>query len=151
MVCVPFIHFPILFLKALRDFQMNSNVCILVRSLMNLFLGFLSYNIMVSKPVVLVFLLVVLIVTSQFEWKQQLVNELESTARNQKHVSSREELVKDQIIFTQEKMIQRLNNFVRNLQQQLVQCRGNNRTVNRSGTSLTSYISEIQMPQMMDD
>jgi hypothetical protein len=56
-----------------------------------------------------------------------------------------------QIIFTQEKMIQRLNNFVRNLQQQLVQCRGNNRTVNRSGTSLTSYISEIQMPQMMDD
>lgn len=151
MVCVPFIHFPILFLKALRDFQMNSNVCILVRSLMNLFLGFLSYNIMVSKPVVLVFLLVVLIITSQFEWKQQLVNELESTARNQKHVSSREELVKDQIIFTQEKMIQRLNNFVRNLQQQLVQCRGNNRTVNRSGTSLTSYISEIQMPQMMDD
>ncbi|AQK71582.1 hypothetical protein Zm00014a_019628 [Zea mays] len=130
---------------------MNSNVCILVRSLMNLFLGFLSYNIMVSKPVVLVFLLVVLIITSQFEWKQQLVNELESTARNQKHVSSREELVKDQIIFTQEKMIQRLNNFVRNLQQQLVQCRGNNRTVNRSGTSLTSYISEIQMPQMMDD
>ncbi|KAL5665548.1 hypothetical protein ACJX0J_025656, partial [Zea mays] len=79
---------------------------------------FLSYNIMVSKPVVLVFLLVVLIITSQFEWKQQLVNELESTARNQKHVSSREELVKDQIIFTQEKMIQRLNNFVRNLQQQ---------------------------------
>jgi hypothetical protein len=56
-----------------------------------------------------------------------------------------------QIIFTQEKMIQRLNNFVRNLQQQLVQCRGNNRTVNRSGTSLTSYISEIQMLQMMDD
>lgn len=130
---------------------MNSNVCILVRSLMNLFLGFLSYNIMVSKPVVLVFLLVVLIITSQFEWKQQLVNELESTARNQKHVSSREELVKDQIIFTQEKMIQRLNNFVQNLQQQLVQCRGNNRTVNHSGTSLTSYISEIQMPQMMDD
>nr|ACG25739.1 hypothetical protein [Zea mays] len=130
---------------------MNSDVCILVRSLMNLFLGFLSYNIMVSKPVVLVFLLVVLIITSQFEWKQQLVNELESTARNQKHVSSREELVKDQIIFTQEKMIQRLNNFVQNLQQQLVQCRGNNRTVNHSGTSLTSYISEIQMPQMMDD
>jgi hypothetical protein len=97
LVCVPFIHFSILFLKALRNFQMNSDVCILVRSLMNLFLGFLSYNIMVSKPVVLVFLLVVLIITSQFEWKQQLVNELESTARNQKHVSSREELVKDQV------------------------------------------------------
>jgi hypothetical protein len=68
-----------------------------MRSLMNLFLGFLLCNIMVSRPVVLVFLLVILIVTSQFEWKQQLVNELESKARNQKHVSSREELVKDQV------------------------------------------------------
>ena len=68
-----------------------------MRSLVNLFLGFLSCNIMVSRPVVLVFLLVILIVTSQFEWKQQLVNELESKARNQKHVSSREELVKDQV------------------------------------------------------
>ncbi|CAD6250785.1 unnamed protein product [Miscanthus lutarioriparius] len=113
--------------------------------------GFLSCNIMVSRPVVLVFLLVILIVTSQFEWKQQLVNELESKAHNQKHVSSREELVKDQIIFTQEKMIQKLNNFIQNLQQQLLQCRGNNRTVNPSGTSLTSYISEIQRPRMMDD
>ncbi|XP_066318577.1 uncharacterized protein [Miscanthus floridulus] len=122
-----------------------------MRSLVNLFLGFLSCNIMVSRPVVLVFLLVILIVTSQFEWKQQLVNELESKARNQKHVSSREELVKDQIIFTQEKMIQKLNNFIQNLQQQLLQCRGNNRTVNPSGTSLTSYISEIQRPRMMDD
>lgn len=64
---------------------------------MNLFLGSLSYNIMMSRPVVLVFLLVILIVTSQFEWKQQLVNELESTTHNQKHVSSREELVKDQV------------------------------------------------------
>lgn len=52
---------------------------------------------MVSRPIVLVFLLVVLIITSQFEWKQQLVNELESTARSQKHISSREELIKDKV------------------------------------------------------
>ncbi|KAK3158107.1 hypothetical protein QOZ80_2AG0133000 [Eleusine coracana subsp. coracana] len=99
---------------------------------------------MVSKPTVLVFLLVILIVTSQFEWKQQLVNELESKSNNQKHISSREELIKDKIILSQEKMIQRLNDFIQNLQQQLIQCRGSNVTVNSSGASLTSYISEIQ-------
>ncbi|RCV06680.1 hypothetical protein SEVIR_1G185500v4 [Setaria viridis] len=106
---------------------------------------------MVSRPVVLVFLLVILIVTSQFEWKQQLVNELESTTRNHQHISSREELVKDKIILSQEKMIQKLNDFIQNLQQQLVQCRENNKTIHSSGTSLTSYISEIQRHQMMDD
>jgi hypothetical protein len=50
---------------------------------------------MVSRPAVLVFLLVILIITSQFEWKQHLDNELESASNNQKHISSREELVKD--------------------------------------------------------
>ncbi|GJM85175.1 hypothetical protein PR202_ga01603 [Eleusine coracana subsp. coracana] len=58
-----------------------------------------SDNTMVSKPTVLVFLLVILIVTSQFEWKQQLVNELESKSNNQKHISSREELIKDKVSF----------------------------------------------------
>ncbi|CAN6244564.1 unnamed protein product, partial [Urochloa humidicola] len=111
----------------------------------------LLYNTMVSRPAVLVFLLVILVVTSQFEWKQQLVNELESTTRKQQHISSREELVKDKIILSQEKMIQKLNDFIQNLQQQLLQCRGNNKTVHSSGTSLTSYISEIQRQQMMDD
>jgi hypothetical protein len=52
---------------------------------------------MVSRPAVLIFLLVILIVTSQFEWKQHLVNELESASNNQKHISSREELVKDKV------------------------------------------------------
>jgi hypothetical protein len=55
-----------------------------------------------------------------------------------------------QIILSQEKMIQRLNDFIQNLQQQLLQCRSSNLTVN-SGASLTSYISEIQRQQMMDD
>ncbi|KAL6899164.1 hypothetical protein ACP4OV_005822 [Aristida adscensionis] len=113
--------------------------------------GGLYYNTMVSRPAVLVFFLVILIVTSQFEWKQQLVNEWESTSHNHKHISSREDLIKEKIILSQEKMIQRLNEFIQNLQQQLLQCRGNNVTVNSSGTSLKSYISEIQRQSMMDD
>ncbi|KAG8070919.1 hypothetical protein GUJ93_ZPchr0006g46139 [Zizania palustris] len=92
-----------------------------------------------------------IIVKSQFEWKQQLVNELESTSHKQKHISSRGELVKDKIILSQEKMIQRLNEYIQNLQQQLLQCCGNIMMVNSSGSSLISYISEIQRQKMMDD
>jgi hypothetical protein len=55
-----------------------------------------------------------------------------------------------QIILSQEKMIQRLNDFIQNLQQQLLQCRSSNLTLN-SEASLTSYTSEIQRQQMMDD
>uniref|UniRef100_J3LDJ3 Uncharacterized protein n=1 Tax=Oryza brachyantha TaxID=4533 RepID=J3LDJ3_ORYBR len=104
-----------------------------------------------SRSAVLVFLLVVLIVTSQLEWKQQLVNELESAAPKQKHISSRGELVKEKIILSQEKMIRLLNEHIRNLQQQLLQCRDNNLTVNSSRSSFTSYVSEIRRQQMMDD
>ncbi|XP_072149379.1 uncharacterized protein [Setaria viridis] len=149
-VCVLSVYFPRFIFKVICNIQMNDDVLGVICSLI-MFLGFLSYNTMVSRPVVLVFLLVILIVTSQFEWKQQLVNELESTTRNHQHISSREELVKDKIILSQEKMIQKLNDFIQNLQQQLVQCRENNKTIHSSGTSLTSYISEIQRHQMMDD
>uniref|UniRef100_A0A0D9VGP7 MYB-CC type transcription factor LHEQLE-containing domain-containing protein n=1 Tax=Leersia perrieri TaxID=77586 RepID=A0A0D9VGP7_9ORYZ len=88
--------------------------------------------------------------TSQLEWKQQIVNELESSSHKQNHISSRGELVKEKIILSQEKMIRRLNGHIQNLQQQLTQCRDNNMTAN-SSRSLTSYISEIQRQQMMDD
>jgi hypothetical protein len=43
---------------------------------------------------------VLLIITSQVEWKQHLISELESTARNQKCISSREEFVKDMVNHT---------------------------------------------------
>ncbi|KAL0905490.1 hypothetical protein M5K25_023914 [Dendrobium thyrsiflorum] len=51
-----------------------------------------------SRPIVLVFLLVVLIITSQFEWKQQLVNDMEtssSVSQKQSHLMNREEVVKE--------------------------------------------------------
>ena len=49
---------------------------------------------------VLVFLLVILIITSQFEWKQQLVNEMEanpSISQKQQHNLRREEIVKEKV------------------------------------------------------
>ncbi|KAK6926535.1 hypothetical protein RJ641_008254 [Dillenia turbinata] len=81
-----------------------------------------------SRPMLLVFLLLVLIITSQFEWKQQLVSDLDATpsiSDKQQRISKREEAVKEKIILSQEKNIQRLNELVRSLREQLVQCRSN--------------------------
>ena len=53
-----------------------------------------------SRPMLLVFLLVILIITSQFEWKQQLVIDLESTpsiSEKQHEISKREEVVKEKV------------------------------------------------------
>ncbi|CAL8162216.1 unnamed protein product [Prunus armeniaca] len=53
---------------------------------------------MMSRPVLLVFLLIVLIITSQFEWRQPLVVDLDATPSiSQKHnqISDREEAVKE--------------------------------------------------------
>ncbi|XP_024013528.1 uncharacterized protein LOC18021408 isoform X2 [Eutrema salsugineum] len=52
-----------------------------------------------SKPILLVFLLIILIVTSQFEWRQPLV-ELDaatSLSQKQQQISDREEAVKEKI------------------------------------------------------
>ena len=52
----------------------------------------------------LVFLLLILIITSQFEWRQQLVSDVESNqslSQTQKHnrISKREEAVKEKVYF----------------------------------------------------
>ncbi|XP_010246342.1 PREDICTED: uncharacterized protein LOC104589636 isoform X4 [Nelumbo nucifera] len=107
-----------------------------------------------SRPMVLVFLLLVLIITSQFEWKQQLVNDFEtapSISQKQQQISKREEAVKEKIILSQEKNIQRLNELVRSLREQLLQCRGNNDTINNSLTPLTENVNELERQHILED
>ncbi|XP_042518840.1 uncharacterized protein LOC122092674 [Macadamia integrifolia] len=108
---------------------------------------------MMSRPMVLVFLLVILIITSQFEWKQQLVNELDaspSISQKQLQTSKREEIVKEKIILSQEKNIQRLNELVRTLREQLQQCRCNNDTIN-STVTLNENLNELERQHMLED
>jgi hypothetical protein len=53
-----------------------------------------------SRPMLLVFLLIMLIITSQFEWKQQLVIDLDPTpgiSKKQHQISKREEAVKEKV------------------------------------------------------
>lgn len=108
---------------------------------------------MMSRPMLLVFLLIVLIITSQFEWKQQLVSDVEpspSISQKQQQISKREEAVKEKIILSQEKNIQRLNELVRNLREQLIQCRSSNETISNSLSSLAD-IAEFEKQQILED
>lgn len=53
-----------------------------------------------SRPWVLVCLLLLIVFTSQFEWKQQYGNELEAssiTSQKQNYISEREEAVKEKV------------------------------------------------------
>lgn len=107
-----------------------------------------------SRPMLLVSLLLILIITSQFEWKQQLVSEIDATptiSHKQQQLSKREEAVKEKIILSQEKNIQRLNELVRSLRKQLLQCRVNNETVNDTISSLTDNVIELERQQILED
>ncbi|XP_052187655.1 uncharacterized protein LOC127798252 [Diospyros lotus] len=106
-----------------------------------------------SRPMLLVFLLLVLIITSQFEWKQQLVSDIDATpsvSPKQQQISKREE-VKEKIILSQEKNIQRLNELVRSLKEQLLQCRSTNETMNGSMNSLSENVIELERQQILED
>lgn len=91
-----------------------------------------------SRPVALVFVLVLLILTSQFEWNQQFVNEAEPNLvlSKQQQISHNQELIKEQIILTQEKKIHELNELVNILQQQLMYCKAPSTTSNISVVGL---------------
>ncbi|XP_058109048.1 uncharacterized protein LOC131252294 [Magnolia sinica] len=109
---------------------------------------------MMSRPMLLVFLLLVLIITSQFEWKQQLVNEMEMSpaiSQKQQRILDREEIVKEKIILSQEKNIQRLTELVQNLREQLLQCRGSNYTRNGSGSTLFENAGQLERHQIRED
>ncbi|KAK1263417.1 hypothetical protein QJS04_geneDACA008552 [Acorus gramineus] len=118
---------------------------------------------MMSRPMVLVFLLVLLIVTSQFEWKQPLVNEMDPGPRGlsvkQQRILKKEEVVKEKIILSQERTIHKLNELVQTLQQQLLQCQSNNSNHNNNnittnapkGDSLAVNINELDRQQILED
>uniref|UniRef100_A0A1D1YL72 Lon protease 1 n=1 Tax=Anthurium amnicola TaxID=1678845 RepID=A0A1D1YL72_9ARAE len=109
---------------------------------------------MMSRPMVLAFLLLILIITSQFEWKQQLVNDLDSShsiSDKQQQTMNKVEVVKEKIILSQEKNIQRLNKLVQSLQQQLVQCQGINKTATAYSSSLMTNINETDWLRAMED
>lgn len=56
-----------------------------------------------------------------------------------------------QIILSQEKNIQRLNELVKSLREQLQQCRSSNETLNSTVSSLTENVIELERLQILED
>ncbi|GAB4859816.1 hypothetical protein Ancab_011296 [Ancistrocladus abbreviatus] len=107
-----------------------------------------------SRPMLLVFLLLILIITSQFEWKQPLVSDIDaspSVSEKQLRISKREEAVKEKIILSQERSIQRLNELIRNLREQLLDCQSNNGSAKSTLSSLAENIIELERQQILGD
>ncbi|EEF32222.1 uncharacterized protein LOC8271119 [Ricinus communis] len=110
-----------------------------------------------SRPWVLVFMVMLIVFTSQFEWKQQFGTEIEATpttiSRTDQFHSRREETVKEKIILSQEKNIQKLNELVRSLQEQLIQCRSENYVAN--GTAMpvneAEHLNELEQQPILED
>ncbi|GJM97180.1 hypothetical protein PR202_ga14087 [Eleusine coracana subsp. coracana] len=105
-----------------------------------------------SRPIVLIFLLLVLIITSQFEWKQQIGDdEANPTAtRRRQQAIERKDVVKEKIILAQEKNIQQLNELIQSLQLQLLHCRASNTTAHTTSSHSTSG-NEVEGHEMIDD
>ncbi|KAK4788656.1 hypothetical protein SAY86_019975 [Trapa natans] len=107
-----------------------------------------------SRPMLLAFLLLMLIITSQFEWRQPLLADPDPTpsiAEKQYQISQHQEAVKEKIILSQEKSIQKLNELVQSLRRQLLQCRADMETRNSSVAALTDQIIDLEGQQILED
>ncbi|CAN6213658.1 unnamed protein product, partial [Urochloa humidicola] len=107
-----------------------------------------------TRPVVLVLLLLVLIITSQFEWKQQIGDAADAdpaAARRRQQLLAREDAVKEKIILSQEKNIQQLNQLIESLQRQLLHCRGSNNTVHTTTVPAATEVGEVEEHETIDD
>lgn len=107
-----------------------------------------------SRPLLLVSLLLLMVFTSQFEWNQHIVNEVEARplalSQKQQYILEREESVKEKIILSQEKHIQKLKTLVQNLQEQLLACRRKDEYVNDTTGSLTELLNGLNHQQIME-
>ncbi|KAL8154110.1 hypothetical protein V2J09_011870 [Rumex salicifolius] len=110
-----------------------------------------------SRPMFLVFLLMILIFTSQFEWRQPLVTDTDAAptvSRKQQQISNPEEVVKEKIILSQEKSIHKLNELVRSLKEQLSECRVNSRSTNTTLSRLPEMpesVIELERHPVLED
>ncbi|KAF9680832.1 hypothetical protein SADUNF_Sadunf06G0162400 [Salix dunnii] len=147
---------------------------------------------LMARPWVLVFLLLLILFTSQIEWKQQSGYEIEASPNisqkdhHHQHSSKRQDVVKEkyafdlldshkcslfvyapnvgllanslcatlsllQIIISQEKNIQKLNELVQSLQEQLQRCRSENYVLNSTAMPLTEHLNELKQQPILED
>lgn len=93
----------------ISDFEFRERGLRLITSFIGVFLGFETKQWLeeMPRPMVLVFLLVFFIVTSQLEWKQQLAKELEASSgifQEQLHTADKEGFFKEKVSIILEKI-----------------------------------------------
>ncbi|KAG7554301.1 hypothetical protein ISN44_As11g005590 [Arabidopsis suecica] len=84
-----------------------------------------------TRSWVLLFVLMFIVLTSQFEWNEQVESEAETSrplvlSDKDQHIPQGKDSVQEKKILSQEKKIQNLNELVRDLRRQLLQCRNEN-------------------------
>ncbi|KAJ0806289.1 hypothetical protein HanPI659440_Chr02g0087831 [Helianthus annuus] len=101
-----------------------------------------------SRPLLLVTLLLLMVLTSQLDWNQKIVNDVEARSsvlsRKQQYVLDRKESVKEK-----EKQIQKLKTLVQSLQEQLQHCKSKDEFVNDTTGSLTEVINDLKQQQQI--
>nr|XP_043612982.1 uncharacterized protein LOC122584956 isoform X1 [Erigeron canadensis] len=109
-----------------------------------------------SRPLLLIILLFLMVLTSQFDWNHKIIA-AESQARSsalsnkQRYVLDRRESVKEKIILSQEKHIQKLKTLVQSLQEQLLLCSsGKDEFVNDITSSLTELLNDPRQKQVLE-
>ncbi|KAK4793333.1 hypothetical protein SAY86_023768 [Trapa natans] len=98
--------------------------------------------------------MLMLIITSQFEWRQPLLADPDpapSIAEKQYQISEHQEAIKEKIILSREKKIQKLNELVQSLRRQLLQCRANMKMRNISVTAIIEQIIVLEQQQILKD
>ncbi|PWA59379.1 hypothetical protein CTI12_AA238630 [Artemisia annua] len=115
-----------------------------------------------SRPLLLVTLLLLMVLTTQLDWNQKIVNEVDArssvVSRKHQYILDRQESVKEKatnpikpyIILSQEKQIRKLKTLVQNLQEQLQQCGGKDEAVNDTTSSLTGLFNELKHQQIIE-
>ncbi|XP_010423364.1 PREDICTED: uncharacterized protein LOC104708483 isoform X1 [Camelina sativa] len=84
-----------------------------------------------TRSWVLLFVLMFIVLTSQFEWNEQADSETETSrplilSDQEQHIPQGKESLHEKKILSQEKKIQKLNELIRDLRRQLLQCRNEN-------------------------
>ncbi|CDP20432.1 unnamed protein product [Coffea canephora] len=106
-----------------------------------------------QRPTVVIVLLMMIVLTSRIELKPRTLVQPEvaagaaATATHLHGFSDPQQSLKEKIILSQEQSIQKLNELVQTLKQQLEFCRAVSRNaVNDTGTSVSQHLNEIEHP-----
>ncbi|KAL3536053.1 hypothetical protein ACH5RR_004514 [Cinchona calisaya] len=100
------------------------------------------------RSTVLVFLVMMIVLTSRIELKPPILPLNEVAAAATAHLygfSDPQQSLKENIILSQEQKIQKLNELVQTLKQQVELCRAITKTaVNDTRTSVSAFLNEIE-------